>query len=93
MTISTKKTWLLVSQIFLMISGICACLTLIGAAIGVPAIIAATKFAELRKLDDEKLKAALEAKTYIGWGIFSLFAGGLFSILAFIFVYGMETKE
>ena len=69
MTITIKKTWLLVSQIFTMISGICMCLTIVGAVLGVPSIMASVKFGELRNLDDETLKAELKVQKYLGLGL------------------------
>lgn len=93
MTIQTKKVWLLVLQIFMLIDGIVLCLTILGALLGVPAIIGATKFSELRQLDDDSLAKEIKAQKYIGWGILSIFIDGIIGILGFVFVWGLETKK
>ena len=93
MSIQTKKTWLLVLQVFMLIDGILLCCTIIGAALGIPAIIGATKFADMRKMDDEALENAIKAQQNIGWGILSIFVDGIIGILGFVFVWGMETKK
>ena len=93
MTIQTKRTWLLVLQIFMLIDGILLCCTIIGAALGIPAIIGANKFAELKKLDDDALTTAIKAQQYVGWGIFSIFVDGIIGVLGFIFVWGVDTKK
>ena len=93
MTIQAKRTWLTVLQIFMLIDGILLCCTIIGAALGIPAIIGATKFSELRQLDDENLAKEIKAQKYFGWGILSIFVDGIIGILGFIFVWTMETKK
>ena len=92
MEIQAKRTWLAVLQIFMLIDGILLCCTIFGAALGVPAIIGATKFAELRRLDDASLALAIKNQKYFGWGILSIFVCGIIGILGFVFVYTMETK-
>lgn len=63
-----KDIYFVVMRVIALIFGIIACITIIGAIIGIPLIIGSNKFGEAVKMSDEQLVQNRGA--ILGWGIF-----------------------
>lgn len=85
----TAKTYFLVMYILDLIFGILACITIFGLVVGIPLIIAATKFNKAQKMTDAELIS--HRSGLLGWGIFSAIClcgtvVGLIAVLIFAFM-------
>lgn len=62
------NVYFIVVRILTLIVGIMACITIVGAILGIPLIIASNKFRDAQLMNDEQLVA--HRGSLLGWGIF-----------------------
>jgi len=82
------KNLLNVSGIVAIVIGILACLTIVGAIVGIPVIIGGIKFRDLSQLSDDEI--AKNKDTILIWSIVFLFLCTVSGVLSLIYYVGME---
>ena len=92
MSLSAKKAWLIVMWIVMLIQGILCCCMIFGLPFGIPAIIGATRFKNMKNLPSEQLQEEITQKVNFGWSIYAIIMCGVVGVLGMIFVYCVETE-
>ena len=85
------KKLLEIGGIIALVIGIMACLTIVGAVIGIPVIIGGIKFRELSTLSDEDLENNKE--TILVWSIVFIFLCTVSGVLGLLYYVGMENPN
>lgn len=85
------KTLLNVGGIIAIVIGILTCLTIVGAVIGIPAIIGGIKFRDLSTMNDNEIDNNKD--TVLVWSIVFIFVCTVSGVLGIIYYIGMENPN